>query len=170
MHPYESTPEPTVNLLGPLAELVGWLTSTTLHMLTGILVGMLVARVMRQRHLRWTWAATACAPIALAHFLLGGWALTLDTAAVCAAARGRHWHREDLTAGGDLAEIAAARRGPLAASRMLWSALLESVGPAPVPALRQGRMNVGRTATAENVSIPFGATGGGGLVAPLGVH
>lgn len=162
MHSSKSTTEPSVNPLAPLAELIGWLTSTTLHILMGILAGMLVARLMRQRHLRWTWAAVACAPIALVHSLLAGWALTLDTAAVCAAVRGRHWHREDLTAGGDLAEIAAARRGPLAVLRsMLWSAVNESVGRSSATALRRERMSVGRAETAENVSIPFGATDGG---------
>jgi Type IV secretion-system coupling protein DNA-binding domain len=161
MHSSEPTTDPTVNPLAPLAELLGWLTSTTLHMLIGVLAGVFVAHAMRQRHLRWTWVVAACPPIVLAHSVLAGWALTLDTAAFCAAVRGRHWHREDMASGGDLAEIAAARRGPLAAVRTLSNTALANVGGTPGATLRQQRMSVGRTESGENVSIPFGATDGG---------
>jgi type IV secretory pathway TraG/TraD family ATPase VirD4 len=116
---------------------------------------------MRHRHLRWTWAAATFALFVLAGSALAGWALTLDTAALCATVRGRRWHREDLMAGGDLADIAAARRGPLAAIRTFTSTLLERLRPAPVTALRHERMSVGRTDSHEQVSIPFGATNGG---------
>jgi hypothetical protein len=155
------TTEPTVNPLAPLTELASWLTSTTLHILIGLAFGMLGARLMRHRHLRWTWAAAALASFVLAHSVLAGWALTLDTAALCAALRGRRWHREDVMAGGDLAEIAAARRGPLAAVRTLTSVVLERLAPAPATALCHERMSVGRTDDREQVSIPFGASYGG---------
>jgi hypothetical protein len=157
-----TTEHPVVNPLAPLGELVGWLTSTTLHIIIGVLVGLIAARVMRGRHLRWTWAASALVVVVLAGFELAGWATTLDTAALCAAVRGRRWHREDLMAGGDLADIAAARRGPLAALRTLSLKLSEHVGPSPAQnALRGERMIVERTRAGETVSIPFGASDGG---------
>jgi hypothetical protein len=157
----EFTTEPTVNPLAPLTELVGWLTSTTLHILIGLAAGMFAARLMRHHHLRWTWAVAPFALLVLARSVLAGWALTLESAALCAVVRGRHWHREDLMAGGDLAEIAARRRGPLAALRTLARVLLERCGPAPATALRHERMSVGRTESHEQVSIPFGETDGG---------
>lgn len=158
----EYTEHPVVNPLAPLGELVGWLTSTTLHIIIGVLVGLIAARVMRGRHLRWTWAASALVVVVLAGSELAGWATTLDTAALCAAVRGRRWHREDLMAGGDLADIAAARRGPIAALRTLSLKLSERFGPSPAHnALRDGRMIVGRTEMGEVVSIPLGATDGG---------
>ena len=56
---------------------------------------------------------------ARATVLGGGVTATLGTAALCATVRGRRWHREDVEAGADLAEIAAGRRGPLDALRSL---------------------------------------------------
>jgi hypothetical protein len=157
-----TTEHPVVNPLAPLGELVGWLTSTTLHIIIGVLVGLIAARVMRGRHLRWTWAASALVVVVLAGSELAGWATALDTAALCAAVRGRRWHREDLMAGGDLADIAAARRGPIAALRTLSLKLSERFGPSPAQnALRGERMIVGRTRAGETVSIPFGASDGG---------
>ena len=156
-----STTKPPVTIFAPLVELVGWLTSTTLHVLIGLAAGTLVARLVRHHHLRWTWAAVTLVPFLLARSAFSDWGLTLDTAVVCATVQGRHWHREDLMAGADLAEIAAARRGPLAAMRILTSALHEHLGRAPIAALRQERMSIGRTEDHEHVSIPFGATDGG---------
>jgi conjugal transfer pilus assembly protein TraD len=157
-----TTQPPVVNPLAPLSELLGWLTSTTLHITIGVLVGLVAARVMRRRHLCWTWAASALAFLLLARSTFGGSATTLDTAALCATVSGRHWHREDLMAGGDLADIAAARRGPLAALRTLSQRLLQHVGPSPTQnALCDERMIVGRTDAGETVSIPFGAADGG---------
>ena len=117
----ELTTGPTTSQLVPLTEPVSWLTSTTLHILIGFALGTLAARLMRQRHLRWTWALATFVLFLPAHSVLAGWALTLDTATLCAAVRGRHWHCEDQLAGGDLAEIAAARRGLLTTGRKLAS-------------------------------------------------
>ncbi|HWX86782.1 MAG TPA: helicase HerA-like domain-containing protein [Solirubrobacteraceae bacterium] len=161
MRPSEFTTEHPVNPLAPLANLVGWLTSTTLHVLIGLAVGMLAARLMRYYHLRWTWAAVAFALFAFANSVLAGWALTLQAAALCAAVRGHHWHREDLTTGGDLATTADARRGPIVAIRTITSVLFERFGPMPKTALSCERMSVGRTDTREQVSIPFGVNEGG---------
>ncbi|HEX4837243.1 MAG TPA: helicase HerA-like domain-containing protein, partial [Solirubrobacteraceae bacterium] len=156
------TTEPPANPLAPIAELVGWLSSTTLHITIGVLAGLIAARVMRHSHLHWTWAALAFALIVLARPAFAGWATTLGVAALCATVRGRHWHREDLMAGGDLAEIATVRRGPLAALHTLARKLSDRIGSsAAQTALRDERMIVGRTDAGEIVSIPFGAGDGG---------
>ncbi len=155
------TPEPPVNPLAPLADLLAWLVSTTAHMALGLLLGAMIARLMRSRHLRWTWATASLAPLLLAQSELAGWALLLDTAAVCAALRGRRWHREDLLAGGDLADIAAARRGPLAAIRTLAGSLRERMTPLAPAAVCAERVVVGRTHDYTQVSIPFGVRSGG---------
>jgi type IV secretory pathway TraG/TraD family ATPase VirD4 len=163
MPSYEyATAEAPVNPLAPLAELAGSLISTTLHLAIGVIVGLIAARVMRRRHLHWTWAASALAFLLLARSTFGGLATTLDTAALCAALRGRHWHQEDLMAGGDLAEIATARRGPLVALRTLSHKLMQHVGSSPMQnALCDERMAIGRTDAGETLSIPFGVGDGG---------
>ncbi|HEY5260683.1 MAG TPA: helicase HerA-like domain-containing protein [Solirubrobacteraceae bacterium] len=159
--PYTTT-EPPVDPLAPLAELFGWLTSTTLHIAIGVALGLLAARVMRSRHLRWTWAASALTVVVLERSMFAGWSTTLATAGLCAVVRGRHWHREDLMAGGDLAEIAADRRGPLDAARRLSREVWRRLDSSPAPtALRDDRMVIGRAEAGGNVSIPFGATDGG---------
>jgi hypothetical protein len=156
------TTEPAVNPLAPLAELAGWLMSTTMHVVLGLLAGMVVARVMRRRHLRWTWAASALAPVVLDPTMFPGWSLTLASGALCAAVCGRRWHREDLMAGGDLAEIAADRDGPLDALRSLSRQLWGRIAPSPaLTALRDGKMAIGRTESGETISIPFGVSDGG---------
>jgi hypothetical protein len=154
--------ESVLNPLAPAEELVGWLMSTTLHLIVGVIAGMIAAHVMRRRHLHWTWAASGLAFLVLARSTFAGWATTLITAALCAAVRGRHWHQEDLMAGGDLAEIAAARRGPLALMRTLSVKLIEYSGSSPTQiALDDECMILGCTDMGVRVSIPFGATDGG---------
>jgi hypothetical protein len=156
------TTEPAVNPLAPLADLAGWLMSTTMHVILGLLAGMILAHVMRQRHLRWTWAASALAPVLLDPRMFAGWSLTLATGALCAAVRGRRWHREDLMAGGDLAEIAARRDGPLDVLRSLLRQLWLRIAPSPaLTTLRDGQIVLGLTESGETISIPFGAGDGG---------
>src|ERR1022692_926967 len=156
------TEEPQANPLEPLTELVGWLTSTTLHIALGVILSLVAVKLMRQRHLRWTWAACAVPVVLLAHSALAGWTATLETAALCAAARGRHWHREDLMLGGDLAEIAADRHGPLDTMRIYSRKLFDRISPvAARTVLRDERMPVGRAESGEVVSIPMGVHGGG---------
>ncbi|MGA7705174.1 MAG: helicase HerA-like domain-containing protein, partial [Solirubrobacteraceae bacterium] len=156
-HTTETPPNPWA----PLADLLGWLASTTVHLAIGLLAGAILARVMRRRHLRWTWAGASVAPLILVQSQLPGWALALDAAAVCAALRGRRWHREDLLAGGDLADIAAARRGPLATLRTLAGVCKERLASHSPTPVRAERIEVGRTENYKHVSIPFGAREGG---------
>ncbi len=154
--------EVPVNPLQPLSELVGWLCSTTVHIALGIALGLFAVRVMRRHHLRWTWAACML-PVALfAHSILAGWASTLGTAAVCASARGRHWHAQDLMAGGDLAEIAGKRRGPRHALYALARRAFERIVHLSAwTSLRDERVPVGRAEDGETFAIPLGSTSGG---------
>jgi len=163
-HSHSLNTESPVNPLNALAgftDLFGWLASTAAHVAIGLLLGAIAARLMRARHLRWTWAAAAAVPLLLVQTHPSGWALSLDTAAVSAALRGRRWHREDILAGGDLADTATARRGPAATMRTLLGRLQERFAPSSPTPLSAERICVGRTEDYRQVSIPFGVTGGG---------
>ena len=103
--------EPAVNPLEPAEELIHWCTTTVVHLLIGLVIGLLAATMMRRRHLRWTWAANALILVVAARRILGPDALTLGAAALCATVRGRRWHREDLETGADMADAATRRRG-----------------------------------------------------------
>jgi hypothetical protein len=121
MSPSYESPEGGSNSLAPLGELLHWLASTTLHVALGILLGWGVARLMRSRQLSWTWAAAAFPAWLIVRPLFGGLGLTLGVAALAAARRGRRWRREDIEAGGDLAQIARSFLGPLDAVRAAWA-------------------------------------------------
>jgi conjugal transfer pilus assembly protein TraD len=105
----------------PLEALAGWLASTTLHVALGVLLGWCVARLMRARQLSWTWAGVALLVWLIARPLFGSLGLTLGVAALAAAGRGRRWRREDIQAGGDLAQIVRSFQGPLDAVRAIWA-------------------------------------------------
>jgi Type IV secretion-system coupling protein DNA-binding domain len=108
------------NPLEPIDQLAHWLTSAAVHGAIGVVIGLIAVRLMHHRHLRWTWAPTALGVDVLAAPVLGGGAAwTLGIAALCATVRGRRWHREEVQAGADLAELAANRRGPVDALRTL---------------------------------------------------
>jgi Type IV secretion-system coupling protein DNA-binding domain len=119
MSPNYPSPEGGANQLAPLEEALHWLVSSTLHVALGVILGLGVARLMRHRQLNWTWALVAFVGIWIARPLLGWLSLTLSVGALCAARRGRRWRREDLEAGGDLAQIARSFLGPLDAVRAL---------------------------------------------------
>jgi hypothetical protein len=104
--------------LEPIDQLAHWLMAAVLHGVLGVAIGLVAVRLMHHRHLLWTWAPTALGVDLLAGPVLGGAvAWTLGIAALCASVRGRRWHREEVAAGADLAELAANRRGPLDALR-----------------------------------------------------
>jgi hypothetical protein len=160
VYQYENEAQP--NPLEPLAELLDWITSTTLHIAIGVVLGLIAVRVMRRRHLRWTWAPCTLPVVLFAHAVLAGWATTFTTAAFCASLRGRHWHTQDLWVGGDLAEIAAKRRGPLYALRVLARNVFRRMGSQATPtALCGERVPVGRAENGKPVLIPLGNEGGG---------
>ena len=177
---YTTTNEPQVNPLEPVEQLMHWLLSTTLHLALGLAIGLIAARAMRSRHLRWTWAPVALAVVVLARSVIGGAAAsTLGMAALCATVRGRRWHREDLDAGADLAEIAAERRGPLDAARTVvrrslprllaliapklparWAPRI-AIGAARTDWFRADRLIVGEEENGRPVSIALGGPTGG---------
>ena len=119
MSPTYEAPEGGSNHLAPLGQLADWIGSTTLHVVLGILLGWGVARLMRSHQLNWTWAGLALLGWVILRPLFGGLGLTLGVAALAAAGRGRRWRREDLEAGGDLAQIVRSFQGPLDAVRAL---------------------------------------------------
>jgi hypothetical protein len=180
-----TTNEPSVNPLEPVEQLLNWLLSTTIHLAIGLAIGLIAARAMRSRHLRWTWAPVALAVVVLARSAIGGTASSaLGMAALCATVRGRRWHREDLDAGADLAEIATERRGPLDAARTVirrtlprllariapklparWAAPIGAASIA-IPAARKDwfradRLIVGEEENGRPVSIALGGPTGG---------
>jgi len=117
MSPTYPTPERGVNPFAPVGELLHWLASTTLHVALGILLGWGVARLMRSHQLSWTWAAAALPVWLIVRPLFGSLGLTVGVAALAAASRGRRWRREDIEAGGDLAQVVRSFQGPLDAVR-----------------------------------------------------
>ena len=58
-------PEPGLNPAGPFEQLAGWLAGATIQVLLGLVIGMIAARLMRGRHLHWSWAAGALAIVLL---------------------------------------------------------------------------------------------------------
>lgn len=144
-------------------QLIRWLTATGVHLAIGFAAGLIAATAMRRSHLRWTWAPGALLLVVLARRILGGDALTLGTAALCAAVRGRRWHREDIEAGADLADVACGRRGPLDALRLL----MRRAQAAPRSAVtaeswwRGARLTVGHERDGRLVTIPLGGATGG---------
>ena len=108
-----------------IAQFGHWLSSTAIHCAIGVVLGMLLARAMRSRHLHWSWAASALVLLLVCEPSLPGPASTLAVACLFAGARGRRWHREDLEAGADLTELADGRRTPLDLLRSLARAASE---------------------------------------------
>jgi hypothetical protein len=118
--PPNTSQEWAPNPLEPIEQLAHWLTAAAVHGVLGVVIGLIAVRVMHHRHLHWTWAPTALMVDVLVAPVLGGSiASTFGIAALCASVRGRRWHREEVEAGADLAELAADRRGPLDALRTL---------------------------------------------------
>jgi conjugal transfer pilus assembly protein TraD len=160
--PSNAFPEGTIDPQTTVDEFLHWVLSTGLHLAVGVLLGSLATRWMRSRHLHWTWAAGALAALILARPDLGGATLTLAVAALLATVRGRRWHREDVEAGADLADLAARRKRPLDLLRPLaWTAALRirehlSAGHAQ----NDSALAIGVEESRRTVSIPFGGDGG----------
>jgi conjugal transfer pilus assembly protein TraD len=181
-----ATPEPGVNKLAseravnplfPLEEAARWLLSASIHVAVGLLIGLAAARLIRRKHLHWTWGALSLGIVILVRPVLGGSALTLGVAAFFCTLRSRRWHREDVDAGADLARIAQRRRGPLDALRPLLGRISSrSEGHGADRWVKDGQLVLGRDEGGRWVSIPFagrrrgthalivGATGSGKTV------
>ncbi|MHB8241144.1 MAG: type IV secretory system conjugative DNA transfer family protein, partial [Solirubrobacteraceae bacterium] len=168
--PNEEIREPQVDPLAPVDELLHWLTGALLHAGLGVLVGMVLARLMRREHLHWSWAAVGLGLVSIVWRSLGGLDLTVFCAALCAALRGRRWHREDLEAGADLAEVANLRRTPLNSLSALYRATRLRLPGLAVPSRteRDGELMLGREVGGRGVAIPFGGAQGGRHALVLG--
>src|SRR5271155_1632436 len=64
-------PEPGVSPLMPLEQPAHWLLGTTMHVALGLALGMTAARLLRSRHLHWSWATAALVPPVLVYPALG---------------------------------------------------------------------------------------------------
>jgi hypothetical protein len=146
-----------------IQEALQWLPSTMLHLILGLVLGSLAARHMRRRHLHWTWAAVVLLLALLMRGRLGISGFTVVPAALLATVRSRRWHREDVDAGMDLAEIAAERRGPLDLLRSIAAATTSRYPAARVEADSLGaqRLALGRDDRGRTVAIPFGEESSG---------
>jgi type IV secretory pathway TraG/TraD family ATPase VirD4 len=149
-------------LSAAMGQLAQWLVGGATLCVLGLLIAMSVARVLRRRHLHWSWAAILLVPIGLAPSLLGSWSVTLGVAGLAAVAWGRRWHREDLDAGADLARLASERRAP-------FGVLLALLGRAELRRritgskawLQRGQLMLGADESSRPISIPFGDEPGG---------
>jgi hypothetical protein len=155
--------EPQADPSAPVHQLADWLLGTTTHVLIGMLIGMLAARLMRSRHLHWSWAAAGLTSVVLVGHALAGSISTPLVATASATAWSRRWHREDLEAGGDLAAIATRRRGPLDALSLAARAarLRRSFTLRARRRIPGAQLILGLDEDLRAVSIPFGGVGGG---------
>jgi hypothetical protein len=164
MSPSYSSPESEQNPFTLFAHGISWLMSTTLHVALGVLLGWGVARLMRSQQLNWTWAAVAFVVVLFARPLFGGLDLTIGVAALAAAFRGRRWRREDIDAGGDLAQIARSFQGPLDAVRALHARVaLRRMFQDPTGAswFHADELAIGEEQDGHLVRIPLGGRNGG---------
>ncbi len=155
--------EPGADPLAPVQGLADWLLSTAMHAVLGLLIGLLVARLMRSRHLHWSWAAATLTFVLLLGHGVASPTSAVGLAALSATGWSRRWHRADLDAGGDLAEIAADRRGPLDALRLAARGLrpAQTLFMRPSRRPQAERLTLGHDESRREVSIPFGGTTGG---------
>lgn len=131
---------------------------------TALVLGVLGAHVMRKRGLHWSWAGVAASGAFLLHPALGRWWWPALTASVTALACGRRRHREDLTAGADLARIARLRQTPAASALVVLSELRLRVRMRRLGWRcfdRGDRLALGRATRGRLVAIPFGGSRGG---------
>jgi type IV secretory pathway TraG/TraD family ATPase VirD4 len=162
MSPTYPTPEEGVNPLAPLEELLHWLASTTLHVGLGVLLGWCVARLMRSHQLSWSWAAAGFLVWLILRPLFGGIGLTLGVAALSAASRGRRWRREDIEAGGDLAQIVRSFQGPLDAVRAISArATVRRLFTQGASWFRGEELLIGQEQDGDLVRMPLGGATGG---------
>jgi Type IV secretory system Conjugative DNA transfer len=118
--------------------------------------GWVLARELRRRGLRWTWAALGF-PVALlvaGHNPLVFWPIFWGCVSACAI--GGHWHHLDITYGADHAQAAHDRIGVSGVLRR-WS---EQQAIRRDGWIKNGRLVIGRDIKGMPVSIPVGYTSG----------
>jgi conjugal transfer pilus assembly protein TraD len=118
--------------------------------------GWALARELRRRGLRWTWATPGfpAAFLLVGHDPLVFWPVFWGCALACAL--GAHWHHLDLTHGADHAELAHNRLGILGAARR-WS---ERKAIDRDGWVKDSRLIIGTDIKGMAVSIPVGYTSG----------
>jgi type IV secretory pathway TraG/TraD family ATPase VirD4 len=157
-----SFPEPA-DPLAPLGQLAHWLVGVTIDVALGLFIGMVAARMLRARHLHWSWATVTFAAVVLLRGALAGLAPVLAVASFGTAVRSRRWHKEDIDAGADLAELAARRRRPgdLLRSALDARALRRRAARGAEDWFRGEQLLLGRDERGRLTSIPFGGAQGG---------
>jgi conjugal transfer pilus assembly protein TraD len=156
--PSNAFPEGAVDPQATVDEFLHWILSASLRCAVGVMLGILTARLLRSKHLHWSWGIGALALVLAARSLLGGAAPTLAIAVLLATQRSRRWHREDIEAGADLAELAERRTRPSGLVRALALRLHECFGVGF--RTRQRGLALGRDESGRTVSIPFGVEQG----------
>ena len=109
MTPEDPSSTPTLNLLAPLEQLLHRAVDAGGHLAAGLLAALLVARLMREQRLHWSWALVGLALVLIARPLFAGTATVLEVGAAGAALLGRRWQREDRESGRDLAQMEGGR-------------------------------------------------------------
>lgn len=137
----------------PHTDLIGLLA-------LALAAGCVLAGALRRYELHWTWALLAIGIALPLRPLLAGGFPAVVVAGTIAVARGRNRHLEDLAWGGDLRELAEARRKPTLLVRAASAVLLERSGGTAARTVASERMVVGRDAHARLVKLPFGTRGG----------
>jgi hypothetical protein len=161
--------EPEASPWAPLEQLLHGLLATSAHLALGLVIGPVAARVLRRRGLHWSWATLALLALVIVHATARGAAPAVGLGALSAALWGRRWHREDIDAGRDLCELAAARKSPPDVMRSLvrMAGLRRRVR-------RDGEwflgdeLILGRDRAKRLVAIPFGGVAGGTHTMVLG--
>jgi conjugal transfer pilus assembly protein TraD len=146
-----------------VGQFAHWLSTTAIHCAIGVAFGMLLARVMRSRHVHWSWSAGALALLSICEPNLPSSTVILAVSLLLASVLGRRWHREDLEAGADLAELANARRRPLELMRPFARSANLRARKALGAKRRASSQSLvlGVDESARTVSIPFAELGGG---------
>ncbi|HEV7585114.1 MAG TPA: type IV secretory system conjugative DNA transfer family protein [Solirubrobacteraceae bacterium] len=159
----ESLHLPHADPVAPVAHLVGDLAQLAVEAALGVAIGTVLALVMRQAQLRWTWAAAGLALAMLAtHSPAATAASTLGITMFSATLLGRRWHRHDVHAGADLAAIAEERRGPTTLARSCAArASLRRRRRAADGWFRGDELIVGRDDRHRPVSVRCGGLGDG---------
>ncbi len=142
-----------------------------------LLAGAFIARSLRAKGLHWSWPLPVLFLALLAGPTHGAASSPAAITALCAAIRGRRWHREDLHSGGDLAALARSRPTPLSVLRSAVLRVLIAQSPRLVgrSGRRPGELLLGRERGGRAVTVPFcteagrhtlvlGATGSGKTV------
>jgi type IV secretion system coupling TraD/TrwB family protein len=165
----DSFSEPQASPLAPVEQVLDWLLGTASAAALGLAFGLLAARFMRSRGVHWSWGLAGLLGALPAARVLGVGLAGPGLAALAASAWARRWHREDLEAGRDLAELASARRSPLGVARaaVRWAALRRRAR-ARADWFAGDELIIGRDEANRLSSIPLGGSAGGTHTLVLG--